>query len=230
MDIFRSILTPLCELCGCQSPSLLCSGCQNDLPLNHSACSVCALPVDTDTERKDHPECSACLVRPKPYLKSVCAYPYVHPVDHLIRRFKQHAPQSILPICGDALLRAVNRAYLDTALPECLLPVPQHWRRFLQRGFHPTRLIAEHLGSALEIPVAVDGIRSSRLTRQKTLRRSARLRSLQGVYELTKQALPARVALVDDVITTGATAETLTHLLLDSGVTEVHIWGLARTP
>lgn len=117
-------------------------------------------------------------------------------------------------------------------LPDVIAPVPMHWRRKLSRGFNHCEQLAEQLGQSLQRPV-FNGLRRIRHSPpQQGLSAEQRRRNLQGAFALRgKQSVKGlSIALLDDVVTTGSTAEALSQLLLAAGAREVHIWSLARTP
>jgi len=110
-----------------------------------------------------------------------------------------------------------------------------HWSRRWQRGFNQTEIIAKELAVQLQIPLLTHTCRRRTATpSQKGLSRAQRQSNLRGAFELTKNSQKLiegkRVALLDDVVTTTATARELSKLLIKHGATDVQIWALARTP
>lgn len=98
------------------------------------------------------------------------------------------------------------------------------------RGFNQARDIAERLGETLGIPVDTGVVRRVRKVQaQRGLSREARLANLQGVFEVCTD-VPERVAIVDDVVTTGATMRALSETLRNAGAKDIQVWALARTP
>ncbi|WP_417513483.1 ComF family protein [Marinobacter sp.] len=99
-----------------------------------------------------------------------------------------------------------------------------------KRGFNQARDIAESLSKALSIPVGSDVVRRvHKVQAQRGLSREARLANLSGVFKVCG-AVPERVAIVDDVVTTGATVRILASVLREAGAEEIQVWALARTP
>lgn len=114
-----------------------------------------------------------------------------------------------------------------TALPQALISVPLHPRRARQRGFDQADWLAVRLGKRLGIPHL--RARRWRMTpTQRGLNRQERQVNLRGAFHV-EHPLPARVALIDDVMTTGATFEALTHACLIAGAQQVEVWAVART-
>jgi ComF family protein len=114
--------------------------------------------------------------------------------------------------------------------PAALVPAPMDKKRRRQRGFNQAQDIAETIGGHLNIPVATGLVQRVRRVRaQRELNREARLANLRGVFEVTSP-VPERVAIVDDVVTTGATVRVLASILREAGAREIQVWALARTP
>jgi ComF family protein len=223
-----------CLLCGVahqlSSHHLLCSDCEQQLPLiaAQACCPVCALPTETEVVC-----CGQCLAHPPAFSASYIPFLYQHPLDALIHQFKYRRQLSSGKLLGDlclAYLRATNL----TQLPDALVPTPIHWRRRWQRCFNQTELLARHLAQGLDIPLIYACKRQSQTASQKELNRDARLKNLRSAFSLEPSAVTQlkgkHIALVDDVVTTTATARTLSELLLKAGAARVDIWAIARTP
>ena len=166
---------------------------------------------------------------PGPYQK-MCALSYFQwPLDHLIRRFKYGHPLLAEPLAQWFLRYSAVSSF---PLPDCLLPVPISPWRFAKRQYHQTLLLADYLGKHLDIPVMSKWAHRRGWQRsQQSLGRRERLRNLKQAYELGSGDFPARVALIDDVVTTGATIATLSRLIHQVAPhTEITVWALAVTP
>jgi ComF family protein len=106
--------------------------------------------------------------------------------------------------------------------------------RLAERGYNQAQLIAQHLTRQLNLHLATDVLfRPLEADQQSTLSRDQRAHNLRGVFMLNPAARPVlagrRVALVDDVITTGSTANEATRELLRGGASAVEVWAVART-
>lgn len=205
----------------------LCGGCREDLPHNRWHCHVCALPMAFASPDM---RCGECLISPPPFSRSLIPWRYQFPVDGMIGRYKYQGHRKFVrPLLVDF------SAFLEQQLapedrPDVLIPAPMHWLRRWQRGFNQAQDIAEHVGAQLDIPVAAGVVRRARRVRaQRGLNRAGRLGNLAGVFEVCGP-VPPRVAIVDDVVTTGATVRVLAGVLLEAGAQEVQVWALARTP
>ena len=113
--------------------------------------------------------------------------------------------------------------------PGLIVPVPAARASLLRRGFNPAGEIARALGTRMQLPVKAEALcRVREASKQSGLRRQARLRAVTGAFEVSADLHGRHVAVVDDVMTTGATAEAITHALLAGGASAVTVWAVAR--
>lgn len=221
------LLSNRCYLCDVASPEFLCSDCTQDMPTSSRACVCCALPLP---EHGASALCGDCLQHPKPFTRTVAAFSYTHPIDFLINRFKHQRHF----VCGSQLSQhlcsVLQPAYAHDDWPDTLVPVPLHWLRRWHRGFNQSELISDHLGRFFGIKVSACCRRLRRNPRQQGLKRKERLRNLRRAFTTTRRLDGLHVALVDDVMTTGATVSELAHCLRQAGAARVDVWALARVP
>lgn len=219
--------TALCYLCDAvlrQYDYLVCRDCVLDLPFITRACPVCALPGQANTV------CADCLNSKRLYVsRSVCAFRYEYPVNHLIRDLKFNER---LPLAGFLARMLVLMASANhVALPELFLPVPLHSARLAERGFNQSQLIAGHLSSLTGVPAHNRYCQRVRRTlMQSGLSAAARRRNLRGAFSITAKpaGFPGHVAIVDDVVTTGATAREMAKLLASAGIERIDVWSCCR--
>lgn len=207
----------------------LCSGCQDDLPWLATPCSVCALPLPAAGLT-----CPRCLRRAPAFARVEAPWHYAFPLDTLIKRFKHQGDWPLGRLLAALLGEHLQHAWLEgLPRPDLLLPVPLSARRLRQRGFNQSALLARWLGAALQLPQHEHWLlRVQDTPAQQGLDAAARRRNLRGAFAVAAGAALAgrHVALVDDVLTTGATAEALARLLRGAGATRVDVYCLARTP
>ena len=220
----RCLLAPRCLVCaGPGSDALdLCRWCRAELPWNEPACPRCALPLVAGAD------CPRCLAEPPPFTRAHAAFRYEFPVDRLLPRFKFHAD-----LAAGALLGTLLQWSLDPGQwPQALLPVPLHRSRLRRRGYDQALELGKALARETRLPLLARRLQRVRRTQAQTeLGASARRRNVAGAFALAPgPPLPAHVALVDDVLTTGATAGECAHLLLDAGVARVDLWVVASAP
>jgi ComF family protein len=148
-------------------------------------------------------------------------------VDRLVQRFKFGGDLAAGRWLGERLAGHVR----GSARPDVLVAPPLAPMRLRGRGFNQAHELAKVAGRVLGVPVARRGLSRQRdTTPQPGLGRAARLANLAGAFECRIDLRGRRVAIVDDVFTTGATAEALGETLRRSGASSVDVWVVARTP
>ena len=223
------LLPRICLLCGdrAEDPHNLCTGCIRDLPRIGDCCRKCALPLSVPGADL----CAQCASDPPPFRRALAALRYVPPVDTLIRQLKFEGNLAVAPTLGRLLaLRVAEEG--GGSVPECILPVPLHLRRLRARGFNQALEIARTLSAATGVPVKRHWTKRIRNTPVQSRIQSvrARGRNVRGAFSASgRLARFRRVAIVDDVVTTGATASELARVVLDIGVESVDLWCVART-
>ncbi len=169
--------------------------------------------------------CRNCQRQPPPFEAVICPYLYQPPLDRLIQRFKFHGELR----AGHALWPALSDQAAHLPL-DALVPVPIHASRHRQRGFNQALWLADRLATRLQLPV-MDVLEKTRpTTDQVGLNRKRRMQNLRNSFRCRTTSLPAHIGLVDDVVSTSATAATLSRLLLQHGCRQVRVLALARTP
>ena len=224
------VLPSRCLVCGerGENGSDLCPSCRQSLPWLTAACSRCALPLAVDAAL-----CGECLRRPPPQACTHAAFVYRAPLGRLLPRAKFHGDLAGLRLLSLLMAERLRDAHPDRgARPQALVPVPLHRNRLRQRGYDQALELARPLARRLAVPVRDDLLRRVRATAaQSRLDASARRRNLRGAFQVRNGVLlPEHVALVDDVMTTGATARSAATALLHAGVRRVDVWVCARVP
>lgn len=169
-----------------------------------------------------------------PFDAAMCLFRYEYPVDQMITGLKFHGDLTFARVLGILFARAWSAAPLEP--PECIVPLPLHRSRYLERGFCQTTEIARHISRRLHdtrgrrLPVRADLLRRTRATRaQSGLSAVERAANLQGAFAVpTRRHLPSHVALLDDVLTTGHTAMAAAAALRAAGCRSVQLWICAR--
>jgi ComF family protein len=220
-----------CSFCGIavESSLPLCHGCETDLPWLMGHCTQCAIPLHCEGL-----VCGACLKKPPTFDHVAAPWLYGFPINSAINRFKHQKQWPLGRLLADLQARHLLDAF-DNGLPraDVLLPVPLAAKRQRERGYNQAAMLARWLGKSLKVPVADDVVQRIQETpAQQGLDAAQRHKNLRNAFVVRNpKAIRNRsVALIDDVLTTGATAETLARLLKREGVLRVDIYCLARTP
>jgi ComF family protein len=210
----------LCHALQAETPSL-CSACLNDMPCIEKSCLICGMPLSiSDT-------CGSCMVLPAVLNTTICAYRYAYPLDLLIKRYKyKQKLDLILP-----LVTVLSEKILANSepLPEVIVPVPLHFNRLFKRGFNQSLEISKTLSRIINVPVDNNLIvRVRNTTPQFKLSSKQRKKNLRGAFRLMPGRTYQSVAIVDDIITSGATGDEIAQLFRHAGVRRIQLWALAR--
>lgn len=194
-----------------------------DLALG-SDCALCLAPA---AGRHVCAACERSLARAAPEPDVTAAFRYAFPLDRLVHRFKAGADFA----AGQWLAERLAERVAHEAPPDLLVAPPLARHRLRERGFHQALVLARIVGQRRAIPVAWRGLaRRDGLAPQRSLGRAARLANLRGAFTCDLDLEGRRVAVVDDVFTTGATFDALSRVLRARGAVEVRAWVVARTP
>jgi ComF family protein len=207
----------------------ICVACEAELPWLGDQCQRCALPMPMDGLT-----CASCSRHPPAFSQVLAPWHYDFPIDALVTRFKHQAQWPMGRLLAELLGQLLQHRF-DDALPrpDFLLPVPLASKRLRQRGYNQAAMLARWLGEQLELPVAEHWLQRTReTTAQQGLDAKARKRNLSGAFTVADgHGLQGRhVALVDDVLTTGSTADVIAQILIKAGARQVDVYCLARTP
>jgi ComF family protein len=172
--------------------------------------------------------CGACLRTLSPLDRVHAACLYTAPIDRLLPRFKFHEDLA----AGRVLSQLMSEAFASVERPDALVPVPLHVRRLRSRGYDQALELALPVARALRIPMQARLLVRRRATAPQSERNAAaRRRNVRGAFCVrAHSAVPRHVALVDDVMTTGATLHAAASALLLAGVERVDAWVCARAP
>lgn len=215
-----------CTLCGARSRDSLdlCGHCRAELPLNARACRLCAHPLPAAGAEI----CGNCLRRPPPFT-AFAPFIYGQPLDRLILEFKFSDRLYLGRTLGALLAQALLAE--EPGAAELIVPVPLHAARLRERGYNQAMELARPVGRRLGVPVqeAVQRIRAT--PGQAGLKAVERRRNVRGSFAVTAPSTVSgrRVAIVDDVFTTGATVTELAECLRRAGAASVTVWTVART-
>ena len=206
----------------------LCDGCRADLEAPpDDLCRLCASTCATDSWL-----CAACLLEPPAFETLLSAWRYEPPIDAVIGDLKFRGLEYLAPQIADRLVDLAN----DLKDHDLVTAVPLHWRRYLQRRFNQSIHIARPLARRVGVPFRQVLVRTRPTASQTALGRAERRRNLRDCFRTSAlrahgiKLEGARVLLVDDVATTGATLDQAARALHRAGVGRITALTAARTP
>lgn len=225
---FNTLLPERCGLCLVPDNGGYCRTCQGLLPWIGSACQLCAASLDVPGV------CGQCQKRlgqkpgPVSYDHLMVPFRYQPPIANHIQQLKYHQQLAMVPVLAKML--ALNVLSHSTPLPEVLIPVPLHPARLRKRGFNQAALIANETGRLLQIPVDHKLLIRQRNTRSQTnLDEAARATNLRDAFAVTGKRRYDAVAVIDDVITSGATIGSACKTLSRDHRCVISAWAIAKT-
>lgn len=231
---------PTCVLCGAPGAAGLdlCAGCHADLPLIGPHCARCAQPFSGQKNPSGESGsnaaglCGRCQREPPPFERCTAAFRYEDPLPTLVGSMKFQSKLNLVRLLGELLADALKDESRRPGWqpPAAILPVPLHPQRLRSRGYNQALELARVVSRRLAIPVDSGCCQRRRPTQaQAELNERRRLTNIRGAFEVTSE-VPRQLAILDDVVTTGATVSELARVLKRAGCEQIDIWALARTP
>jgi ComF family protein len=210
-----------CFLCRGQAQALLCARCDADLPrLREALCPRCALPSPAAAV------CGRCLAHPPAFDATRAALAYRFPADVMVQALKFRGELALATLLGRLLLDAAGAA----EPVDCLVPVPLSSARLRERGFNQALEIARVISDAAGIRLAGELCeRALDTPAQVGLPLAERARNMKGAFRCPRVLVGTRIAVVDDVMTSGSTLEEVARALKSAGAARVVNWVAART-
>ncbi len=208
-----------CVLCGTMSHAgLWCAACDGALPYFDAAhCPVCACNTP------DGSLCGHCLTHPPAFHHTVAAFSYHFPIDQLIQALKYHRQLALAPCFAEKLLNRIDER------PDLIIPMPLHPEKLKERGFNQASLIAAPIAQALGIALNEAACHRLRNTPSQTsLPWRERESNVRDAFDCTLDLSGKHIALVDDVLTTGASMNELARAVHNKGAKRISVWVVAR--
>ena len=203
----------------------LCQSCWQQLPTITNPCCQCgeSLPAHHHSSR-----CQRCQLHPPAFDYCISRFRFSSPIDQWIRRGKdQHQPEWMIRLAQLMYLQAPPALRQAHAL----VTVPSHWRRLLQRGYNPAAMLAGEIQRQSGVPLLDHTLLRTRSQEQRGASAWQRYRQIRTGLVAGDQPLQGlHILLIEDVVTSGATADWSARLLKQQGAAMVGVWTLARTP
>ncbi|MDO9091481.1 MAG: ComF family protein [Rubrivivax sp.] len=217
-----------CEVCRQWDRAALCSHCITRFAQAVPRCGRCGLRMGLAAQA-----CGSCQREPPPFESCCSVADYSFPWDRLIVAFKFEGRLELATALASALHGAVQSQ--GRPAPGLVLPVPLSPQRLAERGYNQAWELARRVARATGTPARADVLlRPGETAHQAELSRAQRQTNLRRAFMVDPRLRPAlagrSVALVDDVMTTGATVREAATVLLRAGAAAVHVWVVARTP
>lgn len=209
-----------CVLCGASSRNgAWCVACDATLPyLSAPHCPVCALPTLNGAT------CGRCLKRAPHFDRTVAAFAYAFPLDKLVQALKFGEQLMLVNSLADKLMQRIE------VRPDCIVAMPLHPARLRERGFNQSLELARRIAAKLDIPLSSHACQRVRDTPpQSALKWKERGKNMRRAFTCTEDLSGKHVAVVDDVMTSGASLNEIALALRRAGAREVSAWVIART-
>ena len=211
-----------CVLCDAVTRGDFCPACEKSLPhLSPHHCVVCA------SHMTESGICGACLANPPAFDTCVAAVNYAFPISALLHSLKYQTNLAMVPVLADLLTARIGAG----ALPDFIVPMPLHPVRLRERGFNQAIEIARRVSKNLGVPVLPAICRRVKNTPSQTgLPWKEREKNIRDAFACEADLSGKRIAILDDVMTTGSTLNELAKVLRKCGVIHISGWVVARTP
>lgn len=211
----------------------LCEPCQSNLSYSLCACDLCGLSVQQKALSSHFhlTICGACIKRPPPWQQLSAVFRYEAELQWLVQQYKVQKQRYLMTDFEGMLTQHIQHQLKNNPWQvDAIVPMPMHPRRWFVHGENHAQRLANAVGKAWNIPVLGNVVKRQHHTAKLAAGadKKTRQRLMKRAFASHAQS-PKRVCIVDDVITTGASCEALTHCLIKAGAEEVFVVALART-
>lgn len=199
----------------------LCAGCEIDLPRQeNNHCPQCGL------HSYNKQLCGACIASPPDFDTTHAAFIYQYPVSQLLQQYKYNQQLALAETFAHTLMQRIN----PQQLPDLIIPMPLHPQRLQERGFNQSLEIARIIAKPFNLAIDYQSCQRVKLSPpQASLPLKERVRNMKGAFDCSRDLSGLSIALVDDVMTTGASLNALAKAVKTKGAAHVECWVIART-
>ena len=216
---------PRCAACGELGDEPFCPTCAETLVPSPAGCPLCGVPLDEALLPALRPRrCGPCRAAPPPFASARAPYLHGGALAEAIQALKYHRrPELARPL-------GVLFAAVEPPRAQVVCPLPLHPARLRSRGYDQAALLAREAARQFRLPLSFLLVRTRQTGQQVGLDRAGRARNLRGAFAADGAARGLRICLIDDVLTTGATAAEGARALLLAGAAGVEVRTLSRAP
>lgn len=230
--LLEACLPSHCLLCNLISKQpLICRYCHDAILTERTCCLHCGCGLESSQAF-----CGECLQHHFDFKQLHAIASYQSPFPALIKQLKYNNQLLYADLLGLLLADSIKQRYSQDQIQaiDYLIPVPLHIKKHRQRGFNQSQLISDALVKHLPLTIAPQKITRHKTTNaQEGLSRNQRILNLNNAFSLTPQAKTALegkyIVLIDDVVTTGSTINSLCQCLLAANVKRIDVWCICRT-
>ena len=225
--MLNSFLKQTCVLCANHEGGKLglCGACQQSLPWHASPqCPQCGLLSDGLV-------CGSCLNASPSFDATHALFTYDYPLNRLLQHYKYKESLHLANTFASLFIEKKRSKYLNTSQKiDRIIPMPMHDTRLKQRGFNQALEIARRISKHMQIKLDYTSCQRTKLTPpQASLPLKERIKNIRGVFHCQQDLQGLNIAIVDDVMTTGASLNELAKTLKQAGAAHVECWVMART-
>lgn len=231
-QLIELLLPAQCLVCALKSNNkLICSYCEKKILSQRNCCLHCALPLNKNADY-----CGDCLQKDYLFNHIHALGDYNKPLSILIKQLKYQQQLIAGELLANLLIKSILSRYTKQQLSEFdyLLAIPLHPKKLRQRGFNQAQIIADRLQNQLNIPLLENYItRNKETVAQEGLSISKRRKNLSGAFGYNKRSIlevtGKNIVIIDDVVTTGATINSLSRLLKIKRANVITVFCISRT-
>jgi ComF family protein len=231
--ILDTVLPPRCPICRSliSEQGHLCSSCWLALDvISEARCGQCALPFLVETESG---LCEACIQSPPAFDGASAPVLYQGAGRDLVLALKHSKQFAAVPAMARMMANDLVRGKVGLPTMDAIMPVPLHWKRRFYRRFNQSQLLAVALSKATGLPFDNFSLIKKKSTpSQGEFGKKGRFDNVKSAFEVPDRFAATvagkKIILVDDVLTTGATASACAHALKKAGAEYVHVAVFAR--